>query len=696
MARDYTMTISRMTVDKLGVKLYDKVYAVIAELISNSYDADATSVTVKVPMGQYLATKVDGKVSSKNVTIEVEDNGIGMSPDEMQSFYLVVGKERRLDPDRGDLSRLFRRKVMGRKGVGKLAPFGVCNKVEIISAGGEKIQTEDGEFYRVAHIILDRECILSETDEAYKPETGEKDDSLSPETFTRVILRDFDFRRAGTMDELSRQLAQRFGIESGEWRITLVNSSQTESAADGERVIGSFDVQCMADTKIVFDGPYPTVSDENPDRYRVLNSENSKIDGITPGFSYDGRFFPVKGWVAYAKEPYKDELMSGIRIYCRGKYAAKTLLFNRSAGFTGEHSVRSYLIGELHADWLDEDEDLIQTDRRDILWSHELGEAFQAWGQSLINYIGRLALGPMRKTMSDRFLEVSKIEERAREEFSGECQGELRAQAKVIAKSLGKSLRGDELNDQVAIEELVQLSLLLAPVQALDKKLREASDVNTPLCVVNDILRTAKVAETVSFGRQVKKRLEIIDRLEKLKDDSGTPELELQDLIQNAPWLINPQWIPLSSNQALTTLKVEFAKFYKKNTGLDIQLENFSDKSKRPDFVMLSQDSCLQIVEIKRPNHKINNAEMDRIQTYFDQFELFLNDPRHGDFKVIASKFHITLVSDGESLSGVYKKVYKDYVDDKQLTPIDWASFLLRTIRSHHEFLEEAKRQGFK
>lgn len=84
-----------MTVDKLGIKLYDKVYAVIAELISNSYDADATEVTVRAPMGQYLAVKDNGITRTKNVSIEVEDNGLGMDPDELQNFYLIVGKERR-------------------------------------------------------------------------------------------------------------------------------------------------------------------------------------------------------------------------------------------------------------------------------------------------------------------------------------------------------------------------------------------------------------------------------------------------------------------------------------------------------------------------------------------------------------------------------------------------------------------------
>ncbi len=121
----YRMTISRLTVDKLGVKLYDRVSAVIAELIANGYDADATKVTIEAPMGQSLATrsKKDG-INDKGYAIVVRDDGIGMTPDQINNFYLKVGAERRKDPLRGDTSPKFGRRVMGRKGVGKLAPFG--------------------------------------------------------------------------------------------------------------------------------------------------------------------------------------------------------------------------------------------------------------------------------------------------------------------------------------------------------------------------------------------------------------------------------------------------------------------------------------------------------------------------------------------------------------------------------------------
>ena len=43
MSVEYSMRISRRTVDKLGVKFYDKVSAVIAKLIANAWYATATS-----------------------------------------------------------------------------------------------------------------------------------------------------------------------------------------------------------------------------------------------------------------------------------------------------------------------------------------------------------------------------------------------------------------------------------------------------------------------------------------------------------------------------------------------------------------------------------------------------------------------------------------------------------------------------
>ena len=93
----YLMKIRRTIVDDLGLKLYDKVSAVVAELIANSYDADAEEVIVKLPLGKTLASKT----TKEDYAIEVSDNGHGMTPSEANKFYLMVGKRRRDDKRQG-------------------------------------------------------------------------------------------------------------------------------------------------------------------------------------------------------------------------------------------------------------------------------------------------------------------------------------------------------------------------------------------------------------------------------------------------------------------------------------------------------------------------------------------------------------------------------------------------------------------
>ena len=693
MSIKYSMKMNRMTVDKLGVKLYDRVYAVLAELISNSYDADAQLVTIKAPMGQYLAVRQDGGVVSKNVTIEVEDDGTGMEPQELQDFYLVVGKERRNDPKRGDKSKIYKRAVMGRKGVGKLAPFGVCRFVEILSAGGERVFEDGVAGFRIAHIVMDKNEMIRDTSEVYYPEIGSQDGGLSQRNYTKIILREFDYRKIGSIEELSRQLAQRFGLETQDWRIELVDTSKTTGYPGSTITVGKFNVDVMDNSKVRFEGPRPTVATKNPSQYTVYDPDGNANGKLLPGFYNEGLFYPVTGWVAYSKSPYKDELMSGIRIYCRGKFSAQTVVFNRKAGFTGEHSIRSYLVGELHADWLDESEDLIQTDRRDILWSQELGALFQEWGQNIVQYIGQITRNPMRESMVDRFFDVGNVMEKITAAFPAKNQKSLRDTAVSVAKLLGKSMRGDEFSDPAAVEDMVQLSILLAPIQNLDEKLREAAETDiNPLRIINDILKTARLAETVTFGHQVVKRLEIIDNLEALKDMEETPEDDLQNLIESAPWLINPQWVPVTANQGLTTLKSEFEKFFKEKTGTEISLSGFSKARKRPDFVSFSQDGILQLIEIKKPKHSIDNTEWERIQTYFDQLDAFFGDHRHTPFRRVVSSFHITIVCDGDRLKGSAKKAYDSFKKDGYLTILDWSSFLLRTKQTHQIFLDEAER----
>lgn len=699
MTPKYTMRISRQTVDKLGVRLYDKVSAVIAELISNSYDADARGVIVEAPMGQSLATKAGGVLSDKGFEIRVTDDGTGMTPEEMQDFFLVVGAERRNDSRRGSVSKVFKRKVMGRKGVGKLAPFGICRTIEVISAGGEKVSSKDGgansSGYLTSHIILDYEKIVSEHDETdpnakydpYEPTVGDQDETLSKATGTTVVLRDFNYRRVPDIETLSRQIAQRFGIAAENWEIDLVDNTKTETDPDALRTVGEFDVVTMPNTRISF-------QPDGKGGYTVFAPDGSKMSDLSAGFEYGGEFYPVTGWIAYSKDPYKDDLMAGVRIYCRGKIAAQTTVFNRKAGFTGEHNIRSYLVGELFADWLDEEDDLIQTDRRDILWSDELGTSFQGWGQKIVQRIGTLSRDPMRKATMDVFFETGDVEKRLSDAYPGESEDKIRNRALEVARMFGRTISRAEAQDNEVVEDLVDLSITLAPHITLDEMMRTAGeDVDTPVAALSGLLRTARIAELASFGRIAEDRLKVMDRLEVLKDKPETKEDSLQSLIEDAPWLVNPEWAPVTANQSLTRLRKEFAKYYKKVTGKKIDLSDFSNPKKKPDFVLSNQDGIAHIIEIKRPAHKLTNVEMDRIVTYYECMKSFLEDPKNAEFRDVFRDFHVTLVCDGTSLSGTHKAAYDGYKQGGHFKHINWRTFLLRTEKVHQDFLNEAQRQ---
>ena len=213
------------------------------------------------------------------------------------------------------------------------------------------------------------------------------------------------------------------------------------------------------------------------------------------------------------------------------------------------------------------------------------------------------------------------------------------------------------------------------------------------MSVITGILKTARVAELAAFGRIAEDRIRVIERIERLKDDPATLEAAFQTLIEEAPWLINPQWAPITANQSFVTLRREFEKYYKKCTGDDLVLDHFGDPKKRADFVLSSQDNAIQIIEIKRPAHALQDDEMERIMKYVNLMSDFLDEPGNKEFKKLFPAFHVTLVCDKIALRGVHKEAFQGLKDRGRLTHITWATFLLRTRKMHEAFLAEAERQ---
>lgn len=654
------MRLSRLTVDKLGVKLYDKASAVVAELIANSYDADAETVTVTLPIGSALAKKNDkGEIEDGGYSVVVADDGHGMTPEEAQSYFLSVGSDRRTRQTDGAKSREKNRPVMGRKGIGKLAPFGICKRIEVWSAGG--LKTEQG--YLVSHFVLEFDKIVNDEEGEVPIEAGFDDRSWSATRGTTVTLSDFLPKRVPDKRTFTRQVARRFALAKGDFTIHVTNSrTDAEPPKRDEQFdIPKFQVEINQDTKL------------------VVNKRPVE---------YDGRDLPVTGWLAFGKQAIKDEEEAGVRIYARGKIVATTRDFEQPAGFTGEFTARSYLVGEIHAEWLDEDddEDLVRTDRQGILWDSEYGEALRAWGAGLVKEIAKKSAGPRRSSKTALFLKKANLEARAKERF-GENQAVLDA-VMEFGKKIGGFAQEDELEDQDYVDDLVDVVLLVGPHQALIKSFQRISKLNdTTVDQLLPLFAHTRTAELASYAQIAQERVEAIEELKKVIHSDAVEEADLQNLIARAPWLVRPDWSVITENQSLKRFRDEFVAFWKKTYSKDIDVA-ITYERKRPDFTMVHLGNQLHIVELKKPNHNFANADYDRLQNYLVAFETLFAE--HDSFKTAFPEgWVVDLVADGDAVKDTTRRrAFEAALDKKQVVRMTWVDFLHRAATAHSEFLE--------
>lgn len=124
------MTVHKFSVDaellrELGERLVGRPHIALAELIKNSYDADATRVVVDF----------------KDAAITVTDDGHGMSEEDFVKRWMRVGTTKK-QAER--VSPLLGRPLTGSKGVGRLAAQLLARDIVITSTAKSDPTVEDG------------------------------------------------------------------------------------------------------------------------------------------------------------------------------------------------------------------------------------------------------------------------------------------------------------------------------------------------------------------------------------------------------------------------------------------------------------------------------------------------------------------------------------------------------------------------
>jgi Histidine kinase-, DNA gyrase B-, and HSP90-like ATPase len=550
--RTFHITVLGRTLEHLGVQMYKRRDIAIAELVANSWDACATRVDIFVPDAEHY--------NPETSEIVIVDNGVGMSDDQVEDEYLVVGRNRRL----AEVKKPPKRPVMGRKGIGKLAGFGVASEILVV--------TWKGDF--CTQLALDVKTLQTDagsTETVDIPGSiGPKPDDARTNTGTKIVLQKLKHKSPPEIPALCEALARRFSRRvRGEMEIHINDVPLKEPELDIEK---RFPENGLNEKKL----------------------ENGDI---------------VRYYYAFTKSNISSKDLQGFTIYVRGKTAqAPPFFFMVEGTASGLHYTR-YMTGEIEADFLDEgsdsESDVISTDRQEIDWADERSKELLAWGQAVARKALREWAEHKGVQMENRVMQTPGIAER--------INGLDRSSQKQVSHFL-KQLGQAEPSPERAVD------LADALVRAYEyrhfhdiiNQIENVSDDPVQLAQLLEHLTEWKVLESRAILEIIKGRLEVIEKFHSMivnnaPETASSRDLDnMHDLLAGYPWILNPEWQVLAEEKTIS-------KQLKEWNAKDIKDE---DERLRYDFLALSDDKRLVIIEIKRSGHPVDIDELQRLEKY--------------------------------------------------------------------------------
>ena len=331
-AEDLTMTFDPMTIEHLGVRMYSTLPPVLAELVANAYDADADEV------------KITLKDNSTRKEIIVKDNGNGMTFEEINTKFLRIGRNRR--EQEGDLPTGKGRMTIGKKGLGKLAFFGIAHEIEISTKKGGKENS----------FLMKWDDIKASAQSEYKPTILKKEEPCSTdENETIIILRDIKRVSNFNTESIGNNLSRIFIFDS-DFTVSIQHNNEKEFPLNNEMKYTNLnkEIEWNIPEDVIFESAY------------------TKKAVIT-------------GKIITTKKPIPPKTnMRGVTLYSRKKLVNLPEYFSDS---TSSHFF-SYLTGWLMVDFIDDlDDDVISTNRQSLNWGHPDMLELRVYLRSLLNWI---------------------------------------------------------------------------------------------------------------------------------------------------------------------------------------------------------------------------------------------------------------------------------------------------------------------
>lgn len=577
----YKMTVDLNVLDHLGINLYSNIAAVLTEAVANAWDADAETVDIKIdPDGSW---------------IEIIDDGIGMSVDDMNGKYLRVGYRRRDEDVEHGKTTAKGRPVMGRKGLGKLSLFSIANVIEVESA-------KDGAAHGLRMTVEGIHESVQKKEPFYSPESLPADKIVVTKG-TRIVLHEIKRQRLGRgVLALRKRLARRFSVIGEVHGFKIDLDGRPITAADrGDLPMVQFLWQLGDDPLDLTPATQLLEQESLPNRFDTWDTG-----------------WKVSGWIGTARFPKQLDSedagnLNGIVVFARGRLFHENILDRLNDG----RLYTKYLTGQIEADFLDADDapDIATSDRQRVQ------EDDPRYGQLIAFLKSRLTQVEKRWTEWRKKHEVEKAKETS--PALAEWLDTLPEGYKKSAETLIAKLSALPVDDEDDRKLMYRHGILAFERMKLRGSTEEFVTSIESADRLLAVLADRDSLEASLYRDIVKSRLDAIRDFQAIIDEDAK-ERVLQKYLFDHLWLLDPAWERATGSPIMES----------RLTTEGVLIKDMTEKERlgRVDIAYRTNAGKHVIVELKKVGRKMGLLELvEQGQTYVDKLTKILREQNQPD-----------------------------------------------------------------
>nr|VFK19416.1 MAG: Histidine kinase-, DNA gyrase B-, and HSP90-like ATPase [Candidatus Kentron sp. LFY] len=462
---------------------------------------------------------------------------------------------------------------MGRKGIGKLSLFSIAKTIEV-----RTVKDNQRSAFRMQLDEIKRK--IGEREATYKPEVLSTED-IDFEKGTQITITDPKKRIYQAASALRTRLARRFSI---------IGSANHFAVSINDEAVSHTDRDYYHKVQYLW-----TFGDEKGS-YKKLCTEVESMENL-PGRLDSGD--EVQGWIGTVEESGKlkdqhGDNLNRIVVLVRGKVAQEDIL--EEFGETGIFS--SYLIGEVHADFLDADDqdDIATSSRQRIIEDDPRYEVLKTFIGKTLKKIQNEWTRLRNEEGSKKAIEIPAIKE---------WFNKLGPDQKGKAKSLFGKINSLTIEDPDDKKRLFKQAVIAFEGFRYKNNLEALESVSIEnIEAVTEIFSNLDDIEATLYHQIISERIGVIRTLQE-KVRNNALEKVIQQHVFDHLWLLDPSWERATGSEIMEQqVRTEFGE-------IETDLTE-KEKKARLDIKYRTTSGKHIIIELKRADHRMSVYDLSK------------------------------------------------------------------------------------